>query len=212
MGNKKIKQITIEDNENFLRQLSMPVDIKNDKNLSKDIEVLEEFCKENEVMAMAAVQLGIPKRLVYLKNTNLDIINKLQSNEDTEDVRNYNEARVLINPIIHNKRGLTEYWEACASCLDNMGRVLRPYMVDIQYYDVEGNVHNETFEGFEATVLSHEMDHLDGILHIDIAEEILQMPSEERKKWRQTHNYKIYHKKGEYESLKNKNTKKKVLK
>ena len=212
MENKKLKQITIEDNESFLRQLSMSVDIKHDNDLSKDIEVLEEFCKENEVMAMAAIQLGIPKRLVYLKNTNLDIINKLQSNEETEEDRNYNEARVLINPILHNERGLTEYWENCASCLDNMGRVLRPYMVDIQYFDIDGNIHNETFEGFEATVLSHEMDHLDGILHIDIAEEIINMPKEERKKWRQTHGYKIYNKSGEYESLKNKNSKKKILK
>ena len=39
----------------------------------ENIKVLEEYCKENEVMAMAAVQLGIPKRLVYLKNTNLRI-------------------------------------------------------------------------------------------------------------------------------------------
>ena len=212
MKKDKIKQITIADNESFLRQLSMSVDIKHDENLSKDIEVLEEFCKENEVMAMAAVQLGIPKRLVYLKNTNLDIINKLQSDTETEEDKNYNEARVLINPIIHNERGLTEYWENCASCLDNMGRVLRPYMVDIQYFDLEGNIHNETIEGFEVTVLSHEIDHLDGILHIDIAEEIINMPKEERKKWRQTHGYKIYNKTGEYETLRNKNTKKKVLK
>ncbi len=30
---------------------------------------------QNEVMAMAAVQLGISKRIVYVKNTNLDILN-----------------------------------------------------------------------------------------------------------------------------------------
>ena len=56
------------------------------------------------------------------------------------------------------------------------------------------------------------MDHLDGILHIDIAEEVLQMPREERKKWRQIHGYQVFHKTGEYGLLKNINTKKKVLK
>ena len=44
----EIKAITIKDNEKYLRQVS------NDKNLKNDINVLAEFCKENEVMAMAA--------------------------------------------------------------------------------------------------------------------------------------------------------------
>ena len=56
------------------------------------------------------------------------------------------------------------------------------------------------------------MDHLDGILHIDIAEEVLQMPVEERKKWRQLHGYKIYSKTGDYNLLKQENSKKRILK
>jgi len=79
-----IKAITIAEDEAYLRQISTLVDLS-DKDLHDDIEKLEEFCKENEVMAMAAVQLGIPKRLVYLKNTNLDIVNKIQTNNTTEE-------------------------------------------------------------------------------------------------------------------------------
>lgn len=208
---KKIESITIEDNEEYLRQISKEVDIKNDKELMNDISVLDEYCKENAVMAMAAVQLGIPKRMIYLKNTNLDIINKMQANTVSEEEKNYNEAKVLINPIITNREGLTDYWEACASCLDNFGRVLRPYKIELEYYDVECNKKQETFEGFESTVLSHEIDHLDGILHIDIAEEVYQMPAEERKAWRINHRYKVYSKTGNYEVLRKENSKKKVL-
>lgn len=208
---KKIESITIEDNEEYLRQISKEVDIKNDKELMSDISVLDEYCKENAVMAMAAVQLGIPKRMVYLKNTNLDIINKIQANTVSEEEKNYNQAKVLINPVITNREGLTDYWEACASCLDNFGRVLRPYKIELEYYDVEGNKKRETFEGFESTVLSHEIDHLDGILHIDIAEEVYQMPAEERKAWRINHGYKVYSKTGDYEVLRKENSKKKVL-
>ena len=40
------------------------------------ISILDKYCKEEEVLAMAAVQLGIPKRIIYLKNTNLNIVNK----------------------------------------------------------------------------------------------------------------------------------------
>ena len=208
--NKKIEAITIQDNEPFLRQISSSVDIKNDKELMNDIDILDQFCKENNVMAMASVQLGIPKRIVYLKNTNLDIINKIQNNSNSEEIENYNEKKVLINPTILKREGLTEYWEACASCLDNMGRVLRPYKIELEYYDIDGNQKVETFEGFESTVLSHELDHLDGILHIDIAEEVIEMPANERKKWRQSHEYKIYQKDGDYDSLRDKG-KKKVL-
>lgn len=208
---KKIESITIEDNEEYLRQISKEVDIKNDKELMNDISVLDEYCKENAVMAMAAVQLGIPKRMIYLKNTNLDIINKIQANTVSEEEKNYNEAKVLINPIITNREGLTDYWEACASCLDNFGRVLRPYKIELEYYDVEGTKKQEAFEGFESTVLSHEIDHLDGILHIDIAEEVYQMPAEERKAWRINHGYKVYSKTGDYEVLRKENSKKKVL-
>ena len=59
----------------------------------------------------------------------------------------------------------------------------------------------EAFEGFESTVLSHEMDHLDGILHMDIADEVLIMTTEERKEFRKTHEYNIISKKGNFEEL-----------
>lgn len=181
---------TIKDHEEFLRTRSKEIDFKKD-DLKKDIEILEEFCLEHEVLAMAAVQVGIPKRLIYLKNTSLIDI------ENTE----YNERRILINPVITKREGLTEYWEACASCLTNTGLVLRPYKIEVEYMDEFGQKKKDIFEGFEATVLSHEYDHLDGILHIDIAEEILQMEKEERKEFRKMHGYQIFAKIGDYKKL-----------
>lgn len=207
----RIEAITIKDNEKYLRQVSSKVDF-NDKNLQNDINVLAEYCKENEVMAMAAVQLGIPKRLIYIKNTNLDIINKLQKNEATENEENYNEARVLINPVIIERIGLTDYWEACASCLNFVGHVKRPYKILVEYFDIDGNRHRDYFEGFESTVLSHEMDHLDGILHMDIADEVLEMSVEQRKLFRQSHPYNIVTKTGKYENLLQNDFEKKLAK
>ena len=196
-----IKAITIEDDEKYLRQISKPVDL-NDKELEHDIQILDEYCTESEkTLAMAAVQLGIPKRIIYLKNTNLELINKEQFNEKTEEEKKYNERRILINPVIIKREGLTDYWEACASCLDNMGHVKRPYKITLEYQDIKGTNHKEIFEGFESTVLSHEMDHLDGILHMDIADEVLVMPREERKIFRQTHPYNIVSKTGDFEKL-----------
>lgn len=197
---KKIKAITIKDNEQFLRQISRPVDF-NDPDLTDNIETLHEFCKDNEVLAMAAVQLGIPKRIIYIKNTDLNVIKRRQENNATEADINHNESRVLINPVIKESEGLTEYWEACASCLDNTGLVKRPYKIVVEYQDINKKIHEETFEGFESTVLSHEMDHLDGILHIDVAEKVLVMSADERREYRKTHDYKIISKTENYKKL-----------
>lgn len=181
---------TIKDHEEFLRTRSNEVDIEKE-DYKKDIEVLEEFCLSHEVFAMAAVQVGIQKRIIYLKNTNLDKV----------DDETRNERRILINPIITKRTGLTEYWEACASCLNNTGRVLRPYKIEIKYMDELGREQKSIFEGFEATVLSHEYDHLEGILHMDVAEEVLQMEKEERKEFRKTHGYKVYSEVDDYQTL-----------
>ena len=198
---EKLKTITIADNEEFLRQVSKPV-IFPDNNLKSDIKVLEQYFNQSYItLALAAVQLGIPKRLIYLKNTDLELINRKNNDQETDEDRLHNEQRILINPIIVSREGLTDYWEACASCLDNLGHVKRPYKIIIKYQDINGNFHSEVFEGFESTVLSHEMDHLDGILHMDIADEVLVMTREERKEFRKTHGYNIIYKNGNFEDL-----------
>ena len=195
---EKLKTITIADNEEFLRQVSKPV-IFPDNNLKSDIKVLEQYFNQSDItLALAAVQLGIPKRLIYLKNTDLELINRKNNDQETDEDRLHNEQRILINPIIVSREGLTDYWEACASCLDNLGHVKRPYKIIIKYQDINGNFHSEVFEGFESTVLSHEMDHLDGILHIDKSLKIYDMKKEDRVEFRKKHLYEIISKDCEF--------------
>ena len=161
----KLESITIENNEQYLRQSSKKVDIS-DPELHNNIVVLQDYCVQNDVMAMAAVQLGIPKRIVYVKNTNLEILNKRLTDEGKEETKDYNEAKVLINPEIISREGLTTFWEACASCSWYEGevkkwyngKVKRPYKIRVRYFDLEGNEHEDEFEGFESTVLCHEID------------------------------------------------------
>ena len=163
-----------------------------DESYKEEIKLLEQFCLETECFALAAIQIGIPKRMIYLKNTTLDV--------PLED-KSYNESTILINPVIISRKGHTRYWEACLSCLNNMGLVSRPYEMVVEYYDVNGVQHNEIFEGFEATVLSHELDHLDGILHMDIAEEVINIPREERKAYREKHPYEVISKTCDYDEI-----------
>lgn len=208
----KIKTLTIENNEEFLRQTSRPVKLP-DKELEKNIELMDSYFDQSDrTIALASIQLGIPKRLIYLKNTDIESVSRSFTGEKTEEDEKHNERRILINPVIISREGLTDYWETCASCLDNMGHVRRPYKIVVEYQDLNGEKHLETFEGFESTVLSHEMDHLDGILHIDIADEVIVMPFEERKVFRQTHGYRIISKDGDYDKLMKKGKLEKIIK
>lgn len=179
---------TIKNDEKFLRQVSVLADLK-DKNLINEINILEKYCLENTVFAMASVQLGIPKKLIYIKNTDLS---------KTKD-KTHNERIILINPTIMEKEGLTKYWEACASCGDNMGLVERPYKIIINYYDLDGKKHIKTFKGFKSTVFSHEYDHTLGILHMDRALEVKVMKKKDREKYRKTHGYEIISKTGVFD-------------
>ena len=111
---------SIEKDLEYLKQISQEV-ILPDENLESDIKLLRDFSKETGVLAMAAVQLGIPKRLIYVRNTNLN---------DLEN-RNLDEDFILINPKIIKITGHTRYWEACASCLDNMALVDRLYEIEV---------------------------------------------------------------------------------
>lgn len=53
---------------------------------------------------------------------------------------------------------------------------------------------NEVFEGFKATVFSHEYDHLEGVLHLDKTDEVKMMTWEEMKIYREEHPYEIIEK------------------
>ena len=177
-----LKEITIFDDEEFLRQVSKPVDFKNDKELEQNLKDLVEYTlNNNNAYAMASIQLGIPKRILFVKSTKEGIA---ATGED-------NSLILMINPVVISRKGKTQFWEACISGSNYIGLVERPYEMVIKYQDRFGKEHTEKFEGFASTVLSHELDHLDGIFHMDRAKELHWVPFEERKEFRKDKHYTI---------------------
>ena len=85
------QRITIEDNEKYLRQISLDVDFSNDE-YKKEIEELREFCLNSECYALAPIQIGIPKRIIFIRNTSTDMTN---NNKD------YNEYHSFSSFLLH---------------------------------------------------------------------------------------------------------------
>lgn len=79
----------------------------------------------------------------------------------------------LINPVITSREGEIIRTEACLSCPDEMGIVRRPQKVTVKAQDRSGAWFERSFEDMAARAVCHELDHLDGVLYIDIAEHML---------------------------------------
>lgn len=75
---------------------------------------------------------------------------------------------------------LAGYWEGCLSVPGLRGFVERPQSLRVRALDERGDTVTHQFDGFAATVIQHEFDHLDGTLYVDrIADSRLLMFEEE---------------------------------
>ena len=110
---------------------------------------------DSKGVGIAAPQIGINKRLFLV----------VLDNERVE---------LFINPVIVNKsEEVEEDTEGCLSVPDYFGKVIRHKSITIKYFN--GKEHKtETYIDFNARVIQHEYDHLDGILYIDKASEVKQ--------------------------------------
>lgn len=87
----------------------------------------------------------------------------------------------LVNPEIYYEKGEQTGPEGCLSVKGKQGIVTRPEKVKVVYRDRYGRKHKLTAEGFCARAVCHELDHLDGILYIDKAVDVVDISDEEDK-------------------------------
>lgn len=74
---------------------------------------------------------------------------------------------VLINPTVKDTRGSQVGPEGCLSMRGKTRQVRRANKVTVAAYDEDGHTFEQTFEGFSARAVLHEIDHLDGVLMKD---------------------------------------------
>ncbi len=85
----------------------------------------------------------------------------------------------MINPEILEQEGEQEGDEGCLSVPGLIGTVVRPERIRIKALDFDGNEQIYDFEGWDARVMCHEYDHLDGILYTDKATNVREPEEEE---------------------------------
>ncbi|HEV2818823.1 MAG TPA: peptide deformylase [Allosphingosinicella sp.] len=140
-----------------LKQISSPVEEVTDEIRALIADMFETMYAAPGI-GLAAVQVGIPKRVLVID---------LQEPEEEggEPVR---DPRVFINPeILARSDQEVPYTEGCLSVPDQYAEVDRPDGIRARWLDEQGKPHEEEIGGLLAVCLQHEMDHLEGILFID---------------------------------------------
>jgi peptide deformylase len=135
-----------------LRLKSEPVD-KITPDVRKLAEDMLETMYDAPGVGLAAIQIGVPKRLVVMDTAKKD--------EERRPV-------VLVNPeITWASEETSTYEEGCLSIPEYYEEVERPAKVRVRFSDLDGKVHEEDAEGLFATCIQHEIDHLNGVLFVD---------------------------------------------
>ncbi|NRP71889.1 Peptide deformylase [Ensifer psoraleae] len=135
-----------------LRQVSKPVETVDD-DIRRLADDMLETMYDAPGIGLAAIQIGVPKRLLVL-----DV-----SKEDEEK-----SPLVFINPkIVRSSDERSVYEEGCLSIPDYYAEVERPAAITVEYLDRQGKEKTVEADGLLATCLQHEIDHLNGVLFID---------------------------------------------
>lgn len=138
-----------------LRQRAEPVSASEltSRAFGKLIDDMIDTMREAQGVGLAAPQVGVGLRLfVY------------ESRRHEPPI----PLTVVINPRISPLPGdLIFGWEGCLSIPDLKGLVPRHAALELAAFDRGGGPLAKRVEGFEARIIQHELDHLDGIVYLD---------------------------------------------
>lgn len=129
---------------------------------------------EDDGVAIAAPQIGVSLRIF--------VLSPLLFKTDNEDgplisTRATNEPLVYINPRIVKMSKTTKWMdEGCLSVRWLYGRVRRATHATVEAQDEQGVHFTRGASGLLAHIFQHETDHLNGILFIDSAKDIKEIP------------------------------------
>ncbi|MBO5178843.1 MAG: peptide deformylase [Clostridia bacterium] len=149
--------------DDLLRKKSRQIEVIDEKVLQLLDDMYETLKQTADGVGIAAPQVGVLKRAIVI-----DL-----SEEDGPG------PYKLINPVIVKQSGQQICREGCLSVPGKLGDVVRPKKVTVEALNEKGEKIVIKAEDILAVVLSHEIDHLDGILFVDRADELFDIAEEE---------------------------------
>ena len=138
--------------EPVLKQICAPVE-RIDKKLKRLLDDMAETMYAKDGVGLAAPQVGVPIRMAVIN------VDKKKLYE-------------LINPVITEREGAVVGSEGCLSFPGLFGEVERAERVRVEYTNRYGKKRFVEADGLLARALQHEIDHLDGKLFIEIAQNL----------------------------------------
>ena len=152
-----IRHVVVEGDE-ILRKKCREVTEVTDR-IKMTMEDMLETMRDAHGVGIAGPQVGIMRRMFVA---------------EPEPGRVY----FMINPVILEKSGSQVDDEGCLSVPGMIGTVERPDYIKIEATDLEGNRQVYEFRDFDARVMCHESDHLEGVLFTDKATNIRDVADE----------------------------------
>ncbi len=180
----------LQKSEPVLRKISENIPLKDIKSpkIQKILrEMKEALDSQDDGVAIAAPQIGYSLRIFLVSRKVSTIMEeetdgKIKEENFSKEEKKNNKDLVFINPVIKKiskEKMLVE--EGCLSVRYLYGKVNRATKVKIEAYDENGKKFERGGSGLLAQIFQHETDHLDGVLFIDKATDLEDLPPEKLK-------------------------------
>jgi peptide deformylase len=146
--------------DDILRKQAKTVE-KINANILNLLDDMRETLRSKSGVGLAAPQVGILRRVVVV---------------EWEE-----KLYELINPVIIKTKGHQRCNEACLSVPGRQGDIYRPLQITVEALNRHGETYTVQANNFLASVICHELDHLDGVLYLDKALSVRDQPKDEDK-------------------------------
>jgi peptide deformylase len=124
-------------------------------------DLIDTLNTHHEGIGLAAPQIGVHRRVVIVC-----------LGEDLEGEWHAGPPVALVNPRIVEAEDERKDFDGCLSFPGLYGETVRPHYLRVIGLDENGRTLEKVFEGFNAVLVHHEIDHLNGVLFIDHIETI----------------------------------------
>ncbi len=145
----------------ILRSVADPIKDFDDtiQQLALDMKLV---CHEEDGVGLAAPQIGLSLRMIYTTQW-----------KKTPKGLKFLSDQIMINPeILGKSTTMNKDVEGCLSLPGIEGMVKRYDWVKVKFQDETGKSFTKTYKGFDARIVQHEIDHLNGVLFIDKASKL----------------------------------------